>query len=232
MKIVLIHGQNHKGSTYHIGRSIADKIEGNNEITEFFLPKDLEHFCLGCYKCIKDFGACPFYSEKKVIIDAIDAADILIFTTPTYCMHISAPLKSFFDLTFDMWMSHRPKKSMFSKKAVIVSTSAGAPTKSAMKDVQDALFYMGVPKIIKYGLAVQAMNWDGVSAEKKTKIDRDTSAIARKLSSGKKPSVGIKTRFMFGVMGMLQKKGWNSSPVETEYWKENGWLDGKKPWKE
>ena len=88
MKIVLIHGQNHKGSTYHIGRSIADKIAGNNEITEFFLPRDLEHFCLGCYKCIEDVAACPFYSEKKVIIDAIDAADILIFTTPTYCIVI------------------------------------------------------------------------------------------------------------------------------------------------
>ena len=232
MKIVLIHGQNHKGSTYHIGRSIADKIEGKNEITEFFLPRDLEHFCLGCYKCIEDVAACPFYSEKKVIIDAMDAADILIFTTPTYCMHVSAPLKAFFDLTFDMWMAHRPKKSMFRKKAVIVSTSAGASPKSAMKDVQDALFYMGVPEIIKYGLAVQAMNWDGVSAEKKAVIDRKTSAIAKKLSSGKKPSVGIKTRFMFGIMGMLQKKGWNSSPVETEYWKGNGWLDGKKPWKE
>ncbi|MBQ9482985.1 MAG: NAD(P)H-dependent oxidoreductase [Ruminiclostridium sp.] len=231
MKIVLIHGQNHKGTTYHIGRSIADKIEGENEITEFFLPKDLEHFCLGCYKCIEDVAACPFYSGKKVMIDAIDAADILIFTTPTYCLHVSAPLKAFIDLTFDMWMVHRPLESMFSKKAVIVSASAGSSTKSAMKDVQDALFYWGVPKIIKYGLPVQASNWQGVSDEKKAAIDKATGVIAKKLSSGKKPSVGIKTSFMFGIMGMMHKKGWNSSPVETEYWKEKGWLDGKKPWK-
>ena len=26
MNIVLIHGQNHKGSTYHIGRMIAEKV--------------------------------------------------------------------------------------------------------------------------------------------------------------------------------------------------------------
>lgn len=231
MNIVIINGQNHKGSTYHIGRSIADKIEGENEITEFFLPRDLEHFCLGCYKCIEDVAACPFYSEKKVMIDAVEAADILIFTTPTYCLHVSAPLKAFIDLTFDMWMVHRPLLSMFGKKAVIVSTSAGSPPKSAMKDVQDALFFWGVPQIIKYGLAVQASGWDNVSAEKKAKIEKDTAAIAKKLSSGKKPSVGIKTRFMFGMMGMMHKKGWNSSPVETEYWREKGWLDGKKPWK-
>lgn len=77
-------------------------------------------------------------------------------------MHISAPLKSFFDMTFDYWMVHRPRKWMFSKKAVIVSTSAGSTTRSAMKDVEDSLFNMGVPYIRKYGIAVQAMNWDGV----------------------------------------------------------------------
>lgn len=231
MKIVMLNGQNHKGSTYHIGRMIADKIEGEKEITEFFFPKDLDHFCAGCYRCIEDASACPFYNEKKVILDAVDAADILIFTTPTYCLHVSAPLKSFFDLTFDIWMSHRPMASMFRKKAVVVSTSAGSSVTSAMKDVQDALFYMGVPKIVKYGLAVHAMNWQEVPGKKKAKIEKETTSIAKKLSP-QKPSVGIKTRFLFGVMGKMQKKGWNASPAETAYWKENGWLDGKKPWKQ
>ena len=230
MKIVMLNGQNHRGSTYHIGRMIAEQIGGENEIAEFFFPKDLPHFCTGCYRCIEDVSACPFYGEKKVILDAVDAADLLIFTTPTYCLHVSAPLKSFIDLTFDLWMAHRPMESMFRKKAVIVSTSAGASTKSALKDVQDALFYMGVPQTVKYGLAVQAMNWQQVPEKKKAKIERDTRAIAKKLSSGK-PRVGLRTRFMFAVMGKMQKKGWNSSPVETAYWTEKGWLSGTKPWK-
>ena len=229
MRIVLLHGQNHKGSTYHIGRMIADKIAGENEITEFFFPKDLNHFCAGCYLCIEDAAACPYYHEKKRILDAVDTADLLIFTTPTYCMHVSAPLKSFFDLTFDLWMSHRPMESMFTKKAVIVSTAAGAGIKSAIKDVKDALLYMGVPKIIPYGLSVQAMNWAQVSEKKKAKIEKDTSAIAKKLND-QKPPVGIKTRFLFMMLRKMQKKGWNSSTVETVYWKEKGWLDGKKPW--
>ena len=41
MKIVMLNGQNHKGSSYHIGRMIADKVSGDNEIREFFFPKDL-----------------------------------------------------------------------------------------------------------------------------------------------------------------------------------------------
>ena len=230
MKIVMLNGQNHRGSSYHIGRAVIDRIEGNKEVTEFFFPKDLDHFCLGCYRCIEDAAACPFYEEKKVILDAIDGADLLVVTTPTYCMHVSAPLKAFIDLTFDLWMSHRPMASMFTKRAVIVSTAAGTGTGSAMKDVQDALVYMGVPKIVKYGLSVQAMNWEGVDRKKKAKIERDAARIAKQLSTDKAPAVGIRTRFLFRMMGMLQKKGWNSSPVETAYWKEKGWLDGKKPW--
>ena len=230
MKIVMLNGQNHRGSSYHIGRAVIDRIEGEKEVTEFFFPKDLDHFCLGCYRCIEDAAACPFYEEKKVILDAIDGADLLVVTTPTYCMHVSAPLKAFIDLTFDLWMSHRPMASMFTKRALIVSTAAGTGTGSAMKDVQDALVYMGVPKIVKYGLSVQAMNWEGVDHKKKAKIERDAARIAKQLSTDKAPAVGIRTRFLFRMMGMLQKKGWNSSPVETAYWKEKGWLDGKKPW--
>ena len=232
MKIVMLNGQNHKGSTYHIGRMIADKTEGENEITEFFFPKDLNHFCAGCYQCIEDQAACPYYEEKKRIIDALDAADILIVTTPTYCMHMSAPLKSFFDLTFDLWMSHKPMESCFKKRAGIVSTAAGTGTKSAIKDVRDCLVYLGIPKIYGYGIAVQAMNWDTVAANKKEKIGKMTDRLARKLSQSGAPNVGIKTAFLFKMMGMMQKKGWNSSPTETRYWKEKGWLDGKKPWKE
>lgn len=226
----MLNGQNHKGSTYHIGRMIADKISGEKEIREFFFPKDLNHFCAGCYQCIEDEKACPYYEEKKVILDAVWEADLLVVTTPTYCMHVSAPLKSFIDLTFDYWMSHRPKQCMFSKRAVIVSTSAGASSKAALKDVEDALFYLGVPSITKYGIAVQAMNWDGIKAPRKEKIDKDTSRIAAKLSRGGTPQVGIKTRFIFYMMRMMQNNGWGSSPVEKEYWEQNGWLGKKRPW--
>ena len=232
MKVVLIHGQNHKGSSYHIGRMIADKMQGTNEITEFFLPRDLNHFCLGCYNCIEDDAKCPFYDDKRKIMDAVEDADVLIFTTPTYCMHASAPMKSFMDLTFTYWMVHRPRKCMFSKRAVVVSTAAGTGMKSAMKDITNTLFYWGVPYVKSYGVAVQAMSWDGVNEKKKVKIEKDTAKLARKLSVDKKPSVGIKTRFMFKVMGAMQSAGMGSSPVEKEYWEQNGWLGKKRPWKD
>lgn len=231
MKIVLIHGQNHQGSSYHIGRMISDKIDGEKEIMEFFLPRDLNHFCIGCYNCIEGDENCPFYNEKRIIMEAVETAELLIFTTPTYCLRTSAPMKSFIDLTFTYWMSHRPRKCMFSKKAVVVSTAAGSGAKSAIKDITTALFYWGVPYIKSYGLALQAMNWEMVSSKKKEKIQKDTACLAKKLSNGKKPYVGIRTRFIFKMMAGMQSVGFGSSPLEKEYWKSNGWLGKKRPWK-
>lgn len=229
MKITLIHGQNHKGSSYHIGRLLAEKFAGS-DIQEFFLPRDLQHFCLGCYSCIEDEEKCPFYAEKKRIMVAVENADLLIFTTPTYCMRASAPMKSFIDLTFTYWMSHKPRACMFSKKAVVISTAAGAGAKAAVKDISNTLFYWGVPYIREYGIAVQAMNWEQVSDKKKAKINADIAKMAGTLQNSK-VHVGIKTKFMFNMMRMMQLNNWGAGEAEKEYWKRNGWLDKERPWK-
>lgn len=229
MRIVLIHGQNHKGSTYHISELLVEQFE-NSDIQEFFLPRDLEHFCLGCYKCIENDEECPFFNEKRRIMQAVENADLLIFTTPTYCMHASAPMKSFIDLTFTYWMSHRPRACMFSKKAVVISTAAGKGTKSAIKDISNTLFYWGVPYIKEYGITVQAMSWEQVSKKKKEKIKLDIVKLANSIKK-KKIHIGIKTKFMFNMMRMMQLNDWGSSKIEKEYWRKNGWLDKKRPWK-
>ncbi len=47
MEIVIIHGQSHKGSTYHIAHMLAEKI--SRDIKEFFFPKDFGENCGGQY---------------------------------------------------------------------------------------------------------------------------------------------------------------------------------------
>lgn len=65
MKIVMLNGQNHKGSSYHVGKLLIDSFTEENEVKEIFLPYSLNHFCLGCYSCIEDETKCPFFSEKR-----------------------------------------------------------------------------------------------------------------------------------------------------------------------
>lgn len=69
MKITIIHGQNHQGSTYHLAHMIADRTGG--EITEFFLPKDFEGICVGCTTCILlDEHKCPHYDRLEPVTKA------------------------------------------------------------------------------------------------------------------------------------------------------------------
>ena len=65
MKIVMIHGQNHKGNTYYIANKIVENINIEKDVTEFFLPRDLNHFCTGCFSCVKDESKCPFMIKKE-----------------------------------------------------------------------------------------------------------------------------------------------------------------------
>ncbi len=48
MKIVVIHGQNHQGSTCMMARQLAEKVGG--ETKEFFLPRDFDKPCRGCHR--------------------------------------------------------------------------------------------------------------------------------------------------------------------------------------
>ena len=229
MKTVIIHGQSHKGSTYHIARLVAEKIGG--DIKEFFLPKDFGEFCLGCTQCfMKDEALCPHYEKLKPITEAMDEADVIILASPVYVYHATGAMKAFLDHYGYMWMAHRPKECMFKKQAVCITTAAGAGMKSTLKDMADSLFFWGVAKTYKYGLAVRATSWDGISEKQKANIEKSTTNIANRIiiQQGKiKP--GFKTRVFFFIMHLLERNGWNQTDVD--YWKEKGWTENKRPWK-
>ncbi len=233
MKIVIIHGQNHKGSSYNIGRKVADSLCEQKDITEFFLPRDLNHFCLGCCNCVEDESACPFYAEKLPILNAIKESDLLIFTTPVYCLRASAPMKSFLDLTFTNWLTHKPKEYMFTKRAVIIATSAGASGKGALSDIKTSISYWGVNPIYTYSLAVQAINWASIKPERMKIVEKLISKIVRKQKKLQlqKSKVSLKTKIMFSFFAGMQKANWGASPTEKEYWNNKGWLGKARPWK-
>ena len=227
MKITLIHGQGHKGSTYHIARMTAEKIGG--EIDEFFLPKDCSEGCFGCFACMKKGREyCPHYEQIKIIFDSMLSADIIIIGSPNYVMEMTGQLKIFFDHLFSAWLSHRPEKAMFSKTAVVISTAAGFGMNGVTKSMARQMFYLGVPKVYRLPVRVAAMSWDDVKIKEKisARIDR----IARKIiAKNGKAKPGIKLRFMFSFMRLMQKNN-NWAPLDKEHWEKNGWLGKTRPY--
>ena len=229
MKVVLIHGQNHKGSTYRIGRMLAEKISG--EITEFFLPRDFGEFCTGCTACfMKGETCCPHYEKLEPINRAMDEADVLILTSPVYVYHATGAMKAFLDHYGYRWMVHRPEKSMFTKQAVCISTAAGGGMKSTNKDMADSLFFWGIPKIYRYGLAVYATSYSQIKDKIKRKIDLETTELADRIRKDHgHVSPGIKTRAWFFILHLAQRRG--AVEADRIYWKEKGWTGRKRPWK-
>ena len=229
MKITVIHGQSHKGSTYNIAKQLCDKLNG--EVTEFFLPKDFDCFCKGCAACfVTSETKCPDYEKLKPITDAIDEADVLILTSPVYVMHSTGAMKALLDHYGYRFMVHRPEEKMFKKQAVCISTAAGAGMKSTIKDMADSTFFWGIAKTYKLGVAVMETKWENVKPEIKAKIDKKTTSLAKKTSNrvGEiKPD--IKTKGFFSIMAMMQKNGFN--PADADYWKAKDWTSGKRPWK-
>lgn len=228
MKIALIHGQSHKGSTYHIARTLADELGG--EVREFFLPRDFNETCTGCNRCFcSSETECPHYEKLQPLTEAMDEADVIIMASPVYVYHVTGAMKSFLDHYGYQWMVHRPKPVMFYKQMVCISTAAGAGMKSTNKDMEDSGFFWGIPKIWKYGLAVAAVTWDGVNDDKRNKIKNDMSQLAAKIrSKAGKVRPTLKTRGFFQVMRNLHKRGWNEA--DTLYWDKYGWHGSRRPW--
>lgn len=229
MKITIIHGQNHKGSTYRIATDLANKLNG--EIKEFFLPKDFSDFCVGCTTCfMKDEKKCPHYEKLLPITNAILEADVLIFASPVYVYHVTAGMKNLLDHYGYLWMVHRPDESMFKKQAIVISTAAGAGMKSTIKDIKDSLFYWGVPKVYSLGVAVAATSYEGIRESKKREIEQEEAKIAKKvIKKNGKVKPGFKTKAFFFIMHLVQKNGWNET--DSLYWKEKGWIKKIRPWK-
>jgi multimeric flavodoxin WrbA len=231
MNIVIINGQNHKGNTNMIARELAEKVGG--DITEFFLPRDFDEPCLGCWSCYKtDMTHCPHYDKLQRITQAMDDADLIILASPVYVYHATGQMMAFLDHYGTRWIVHRPNERMFHKQGVCISTAAGGGMKSTNKDMYDSMMFWGIPKIYQLGLAVRAAHPKEIPDNIVKKIHVRTDAIARKINRNyNKARPNIKGLFWFNTVRFAHKHFLKIEP-DCTYWEERGWHGKVRPWKE
>ncbi|MCQ4638175.1 NAD(P)H-dependent oxidoreductase [Anaerovorax odorimutans] len=232
MKVITVNGQNHKGSTYHIGRMLAERLaDAPQEIEEVFLPRDMPEFCCGCTKCfMENETKCPHYKYLQPITEKLDAADVMIFTSPVYVYHVTGSMKAFLDHFGYRWIVHRPEGAMFSKQAVCISTAAGGGMRSTCKDLKHSMFFWGVGNVYSYGEAVHAIAWEEVTEKMRGKIEKNVDRLAAKITArGDRVHPSVKTKAFFYIMRQVHKRGLNEA--DSVYWKEKGWTGSVRPWK-
>ena len=232
MKITAIYGtgRKSKSSTFNIAQRFIGELSEGDPVTEFFLPADMPAFCRGCFKCFTDFEGCPDSQYLKPINEAMADADLLIFTAPVYVYHVPGQVKAFLDHYGCRWMAHRPAGEMFGKQALLISTAAGAGTRSALKDLKDSMSFWGVARTHTFGRNVRAADWGAVDKKLKRRFGEEIKKLSAKIraeSRNVKPS--LKVRALFYAMRFMHKKfGYN--PTDVEYWRSQGWLGKSRPW--
>lgn len=229
MNIVVINGTEVKGCTYHIKEFFLSELKDDNKIEEFYLPRDMPHFCKGCKVCFfEDENLCPHASDTMPIWNSILSADLLVFATPVYALRIPGQLKALLDHFSCHWMVHRPNRAMFSKRAVILTNSIGAPNKAAQKDIITSLTWMGVSDIKSLGCGLmEGVIWHELSEERRGKIEKKTIKMARKYTEPKQGKKGIKVKVLFQMCkamrrGIIKKE--DNPSADDLHWIKNGWL--------
>ena len=237
MKIVVFHGSPRKGNTYAAAQIIKDEmlVCGDLKFNEYFLPNDLPEFCKSCFLCLSESEQlCPDSKYTLPIIDDLLDADALIFTTPVYVLQTTGAVKSFFDHYSWMFIVHRARPEMFWKKAFVLSTTAGAGTKAAMKTIITNLKFWGINKIYSSGFAMRAADWETVKPKRRERFERKLKKSARHfykdIASGKKHSPYLITRLMFYIRrGMLKKdiasQSDESAFADIKHWQEQDWFN-------
>ncbi len=230
MKIVMIHGQNHEGSTCMVARELAEKVGG--EVKEFFLPRDFDAPCMGCFVCFQtDLTHCPHYQKLEPLMNAMLGADLIVLDSPVYVYHATGQMMSFLDHFGTWWMVHRPMAEMSRKQAVAISTAAGGGMKSTTKDMADSLEMWGIYKVYRLGIGVQATRPDEIPERILQKIHKKTDALAHRIRENADTcGCNLRARKWFSLMRFAHR---HLPPAEPDYgyWEEKGWHGGNRPWK-
>ena len=230
MNVLTIIGTPHKGNTRAIVDLFLEEFKNeDNKFDEITLPTDFKNFCGGCANCILNGeDKCPHYKEMNPIIKKIEKADLIILATPVFVGSCTGSMKAFLDHLAYMWLVHRPNENMFNKVGLIITSAGGSGVKQTTKLLKNNLFYIGVPKIYNYGVTTMKMGGNYIDYKDKDKIKKQVHNKANKIKKNlNNVKVGFKTKFFFKIFGMTQKNGWNKT--DSDYWKNKGWLDGKKP---
>lgn len=175
MKYVIINGSPRRKNTWKMVEQAKKNLNG--EFEEIHLMKEKIPLCNGCFKCIVEGEErCPHRDIIQPIVDKLKSADGIIMACPVYAMNVTALLKNFLDHT--AYFYHRPE--FFTKKALVVVSTAGAGQKDVAKYIDETLRHWGVNKVYKITYAC-----GGKDSLDVKNIDDVSQKFARDVESGK-----------------------------------------------
>lgn len=211
MKYLIINGSPRKKNTWAIVNRIKENLEGDFE--EVHLSKCDIPLCKGCFNCFnKGEEYCPHKDYIQPIVEKLKSCDAVIMASPVYALNVSAVLKNFIDHT--AYFYHRPE--FFTKKALVVVSTAGAGHKKVADYIDETLRHWGVNKVYKISIAFgDKDNFDTKDVDKTSKKFKE-DVESKKLHS---PKLGDVVFFnAWKVMALSD----DPLPADREFWFNTG----------
>ena len=211
MKFVVINGSPRKKNTWAVAKQAMENLDGSFE--EIHLAKERIPLCVGCHKCVM-YGEdkCPHYDKVHPIIEKIRDADGIIITSPVYAMNVSGLLKNFIDHT--AYLYHRAE--FYTKKALVIVTTAGTGHKKVAKYMDETLRHWGVNKVYTLKFACGGKD----TLDTKT-IDKVSGEFGKDVESEKLHSPKFMDVLFFQVWKAMAL---SDVPIEADakFWHEKG----------
>jgi len=230
MRIAVFHGSPRKGNTYHATKIFLDELSscGDVSINEFFMPYDLPNFCVGCQLC---FGgrqeSCPNAQHIAPILEAVLAADALVFATPHYgASSMPSAMKNLFDHLDSLVLPVMPREEIFGKKAFVITTGTGSTAAAGV--ISKALRHWGINHVSTLSIRMFTNKWDKMPATKQQRHEKLLRRVARRFYDRQKGRPHMSTVLFYYMSKFVLKKYVGAGNYPYEYWKEKGYFD-KRP---
>ena len=211
MKYVVINGSPRRKNTWKMVKQAKTNLNG--DFDEIHLMKEKIPLCNGYFKCIVESEEkCPHIDIIKPIVDKMIAADGIIIASPVYAMNVTGLLKNFFDHT--AYFYHRPE--FFTKKALVIVSTAGAGHKKVANYIDETLRHWGVNKVYKISIACGGKDVLDVS-----RIDKISRKFNRDMESNKLHNPKLGDIIFFDVWKAMALSD-NPIEVDRQFWIKNG----------
>lgn len=223
MKCLIIHGSYRKGNTYKVTSIVKSYLleKEDMEFEELFLYQLDIPFCIGCNQCfVKGEEYCPHSSIIYPIAKKISQSDSIIITAPTYSLQVPGLVKCWIDHM--SYHFHRP--CFFTKKALVISTTAGAGAKSTTKYIKNVLHYWGVNHVNEIAIRCFAFNY--IPDQKGLqKIYQETDKFYAEITSANLHPPSIKRIFLFNLWRSMANSGKINNTKDYQHWYKNQMLE-------
>ena len=187
--------------------------------------------CIGCRACFdKGEDRCPAAGDAVAIHELLKEADCAILTSPVYVNDVSGALKTLIDrLAF---VCHRP--AYFETPFYLLSTTAGSPTRHAIRTMQSAAISWGAPIVGSVGIRTGARSTrEEIHDDHGRRVDREARRLARYIIERRHRTPSFISLLVFAI----QQSSWrreltptgaadNSIHPDQAYWDGNGWFAG------